>query len=68
MIGLFINALPVRIDLDERNLTTSYRARDSAKLDLDEADDVPAAVGNDILWHAVKGATATPPPFGAFER
>ena len=62
------NALPVRIDLDERNLTTSYRARDSAKLDLDEADDVPAAVGNDILWHAVKGATATPPPFGAFER
>jgi hypothetical protein len=62
------NALPARIDLNELNLKTAYRARDSAKLDLEEADDVPSAVGNDILWHAVKGASATPPPYGAFER
>ena len=62
------SALPARIDLHERNSPTSYRARDSAKLDLREEDDVPPAVGNDILWHAVKGATVTPPPYGAFER
>ncbi len=62
------NALPARIDLEERNSATSYRARDSAKLDLRQEDEVPAAVGNDILWHAIRGSAATPPPFGAFER
>jgi YVTN family beta-propeller protein len=60
--------LPARVDLEARNGATSYRARDSAKLDLRDADEVPAALGNDILWHAVKGATATPPPYGAFAR
>jgi YVTN family beta-propeller protein len=60
--------LPARVDLEARNSATSYRARDSAKLDLRDADAVPPARGNDILWHAVKGATATPPPYGAFAR
>jgi YVTN family beta-propeller protein len=62
------NALPARVDLDARNTTTSYRTRESARLDLRDADEVPAAIGNEILWHAVKGADATPPPYGAFER
>jgi YVTN family beta-propeller protein len=62
------NVRPAGIDLEARNGATSYRARDSAKLDLRDADEVPAALGNDILWHAVKGAAATSPPYGAFER
>jgi len=32
------------------------------------ADNVPDGTMNDILWHAVKGADATPPPYGAFDR
>jgi len=61
-------ALPARVDLEARNTATSYRAPASARLDLRDADDVPPALGNDILWHAVKGVAATPPPYGAFER
>jgi len=60
--------VPARVDLEARNTATSYRARDSAKLDLRDADEVPAAIGNDILWHAVKGVAVKPPPYGAFER
>jgi YVTN family beta-propeller protein len=60
--------LPPGIDLEAQNKATAYRARDSAKLDLRDADEVPAALGNDILWHAVRGANAKPPPYGAFER
>ena len=59
---------PARIDLEAKNTATSYRARDSARLDFSKEDRVPAAIFNDILWHAVKGASATPPPYGAFPR
>jgi len=27
---------------------------------------VPDATLNDLLWHAVRGARATPPPYGRF--
>ena len=61
-------ALPARVDLEARNAATAYRQGASARFDLRDADEVPAALGNDVLWHAVKGVAATPPPYGAFER
>ncbi len=60
------DALPARVDLNAKNASTAYRAADSARLDFAEADRVDDGTLNDILWHAVKGARATPPPYGAF--
>jgi YVTN family beta-propeller protein len=62
------DVIPARVDLEAKNVATSYRSRDSARLDFSREDRVPPAVLNDILWHAVKGVAATPPPYGAFER
>ncbi|HEV2738209.1 MAG TPA: hypothetical protein VGU66_06470, partial [Candidatus Elarobacter sp.] len=60
------DALPAQIKLDETNPTTAYRAVDSARLDFAHADRADPGELNDILWHAVKGAHATPPPYGRF--
>ncbi|HEY0381674.1 MAG TPA: alkaline phosphatase family protein [Candidatus Elarobacter sp.] len=62
------DALPAQIDLDAKNGKTAYRAADSARLDFAHADRVEPGELNDILWHAVKGAHATPPPYGLFRR
>ena len=62
------DALPAQIDLDAKNGKTAYRAADSARLDFAHADRADAAELNDILWHAVRGARATPPPYGLFQR
>jgi YVTN family beta-propeller protein len=58
------DALPALIDLDDKNPKTAYRAADSARMDLAHADRADSGELNDILWHAVKGARATPPPYG----
>jgi len=60
------DALPARIDVDAKNPRYAYRAADSARLDFAHADRADAGELNDILWHAVKGARATPPPYGSF--
>jgi DNA-binding beta-propeller fold protein YncE len=60
------DARPPRSDVDAKNGRTAYRALDSARLDFDDADRVDDGVLNDIVWHSVKGAHATPPPFGVF--
>jgi YVTN family beta-propeller protein len=60
------DALAPRIDIEARNTSAAYRAADSARLDFRHADAVDAATLNDILWHAVRGPRATPPPFGRF--
>ena len=57
---------PREVDLKATNPKTAYRAADSARLDFADADRVDDGVLNDILWHAVKGVRATPPPFGEF--
>jgi YVTN family beta-propeller protein len=54
------DALPAKLDLDARNTATSYRARDSARMDFSRADAAPAAALNDILAHS-----ADSPPAGA---
>ncbi|MEO7040538.1 MAG: alkaline phosphatase family protein, partial [Candidatus Elarobacter sp.] len=61
-------ARPAGIDLDARNARTAYRAADSARLDFAGADRVDDGTLNDILWHAVKGVHASPPPYGVFTR
>jgi hypothetical protein len=60
------DASPARIDLDAKNARTAYRAADSARLDLAHADRADPGALNDILWHAVRGPRATPPPYGLF--
>jgi DNA-binding beta-propeller fold protein YncE len=62
------DARPEMTDVHAKNAKTAYRAADSARFDLAEEDRVDDATFNDILWHAVKGARATPPPYGAFSR
>ncbi len=60
------DAPPARTDLNAKNARTAYRAADAARLDFAQADRVDEGTLNDLLWHAVKGARATPPPYGAF--
>jgi hypothetical protein len=62
------DALPAQIDVHVKNGATAYRAADSERLDLTHADRADEGEMNDILWHAVKGPRATPPPYGEFSR
>jgi YVTN family beta-propeller protein len=60
------DALPSNADLGKVNLANAYGARRSAMADFSHEDRVPDALLNDVVWHAVRGARATPPPYGAF--
>lgn len=60
------DALPEAVDLEAKNGAAAYRARESARLDFTREDAAPDATLNDIVWHAVRGADSTPPPYGAF--
>jgi YVTN family beta-propeller protein len=60
------DALPANADLGVTNTASAYGSRESASLDFTREDRVPAATLNRIIWHAVRGAQATPPPYGAF--
>jgi hypothetical protein len=64
-IGPF-TALAPKIDLHAINGRAAYRADDSRHLNFAREDSVPDGELNDILWHAVRGAKATPPPYGLF--
>ena len=59
-------ALPAQVDLNASNAATAYRARDAAAADFAHEDRVPDGLLNDLVWHAVRGAAATPPPYGTF--
>jgi hypothetical protein len=50
-----------RVALDEKNLADAPGARESAKMDFAEADDVDEDLLNDILWRAIR-KDAPPPP------
>ena len=54
--------LDARIPLDEKNDERAWGADLSRQLNLAEADRVPDALMNEILWHAVKGPQAVMPP------
>jgi DNA-binding beta-propeller fold protein YncE len=60
-------ALPLQVDVEATNSPLAYRAADSARMNFSVADDVDDGTLNDVLWHAIKGVSATPPPYGAFD-
>jgi hypothetical protein len=48
--------------LAEINAPTAYRAQDSLRLALDQADEADEALFNAILWQAIKGPDVPMPP------
>jgi YVTN family beta-propeller protein len=58
--------LPARTDTKARNGRTAYGSAVSATMGFSDADQVDDATLNAVLWHAIKGARATPPPYGQF--
>ena len=62
------DALTETTDTHVKNAATAYRANDSARLDFNREDAVPEATLNDLVWHAVRGARAPLPPYGAFPK
>jgi YVTN family beta-propeller protein len=58
----FAAILPAREIIAEMNGKAAYKAKVSASLDFSKEDSIPDAVLNDILWHAVKGASVAEPP------
>ena len=55
-------ALAASFPIDELNTASTYGAERSLALSLDEADQVPAGVMNDILWKSIRGADSPVPP------
>lgn len=53
---------PARIDLNAMNTQTAYGADRSLKMDFDEYDEIDDFELNEILWRAIKGKDAPPPP------
>ena len=53
-------------NLTTKNGMAAYRASESARLDFSREDAVADATLNDLIWHAVRGAKAPIPPYGAF--
>jgi YVTN family beta-propeller protein len=58
----FAAILPLRSIIAEVNGRTAYKADVSARLNFAQADAVPDALLNNILWHAIKGADVAEPP------
>ncbi|MFO0585441.1 MAG: bifunctional YncE family protein/alkaline phosphatase family protein [Anaeromyxobacter sp.] len=56
------NAVPARMDLEERNGPDAPGAKASLELDFREADRIPGRTLADILWRSVKGDASTAPP------
>jgi hypothetical protein len=54
--------LPAREIIAEVNGATAFRSDLSARLNFAQADAVPDAILNHILWHAIKGADVPEPP------
>ncbi|MDE2126694.1 MAG: hypothetical protein KGJ62_08895 [Armatimonadetes bacterium] len=53
--------LPSRAVIAQFNTHTSYRWRDSEKMNFSVADAAPEAALNSIVWHSVKGAVVPDP-------
>jgi hypothetical protein len=60
------DALAPKIDIKAQNGKTAYHAGLASRLNFTHADAVDDGTMNDLIWHAVRGAQATPPPFGRF--
>jgi YVTN family beta-propeller protein len=60
------DALAETTDLKRKNGVAAYHAGESARLDFSREDAVADGTLNDLIWHAVRGAKAPIPPYGAF--
>ncbi len=55
-------ALPPRIDINEMNDPRAWGAKESAEMNLAEADRAPDLLLNEIVWRSVRGAHSKMPP------
>jgi YVTN family beta-propeller protein len=54
-------AIAPRIDVMEKNTQSSWGAKASMEMDLDEVDEAPMFALNEIIWKSVKGAESNMP-------
>jgi len=55
-------ALPPRVDVNEMNDADAWGARESAEMNLAEADRAPDLLLNEIVWRSVRGPNSKMPP------
>jgi DNA-binding beta-propeller fold protein YncE len=55
------DALPARVSLETRNTALSWGSGASKKMDFSREDAMDEMTLNEIIWHSVRGATATMP-------
>ena len=60
------DALAETVDVRATNAPSAYRAKEAARLNFEREDAAGDAALNDLVWHAVRGLSATPPPYGRF--
>jgi len=54
-------AIAPKIDVNEKNTQTAWGAKESMQMNLDEVDQAPMFVLNEIIWKSVKGADSEMP-------
>ena len=59
-LGAF-TALQPKIDVNEKNTTVAFGAKESMEMDFDDVDRAPMFALNEIIWKSVKGADSTMP-------
>ena len=56
------DALPARVNLNERNTPVAWGAAASQKMDFTREDAADETTLNEIIWRSVRGATQPMPP------
>ena len=56
------HALPLNVDIQNKNVALNEWQRRSEKFDLSREDAVPDLEFNIVLWHAIKGDIPFPAP------
>ena len=54
-------AIPPRIDVNQKNTQLAWGAKESLDMNLDEVDQAPMFALNEIIWKSVKGADSEMP-------
>ena len=55
------NALPARVDLEQKNAKTAWGAKASSSMDFSKEDAVDDQQLNEVIWHSVRGASSIMP-------
>jgi YVTN family beta-propeller protein len=56
------NAIPPKIDVNEKNKKGDYGSEESMRMDFSDVDRAPMHLLNEIIWKSVKGADSPMPP------